>query len=186
MRLDIKAVRHGDLMLHPITEANIDSVLDLFRGYPDADAMRAEIDLEYGPRYDDQGRQTNYGFYTTLRGDLVGASLLGISDWRTLCGNTGADTLLHMRGRGIAPASKPALFHVGFQLLGLHRIETGCFVSNLASRRSIEKTPGFVHEGTFRESGINDHGEFEDELRYSILRRDWERLYRGNEIEVVS
>lgn len=185
MKLDIKAVRHGDLTLHLITEANIDSVLDLFRGYPDSDGMRAELDQEYRPTYDQRGRQTTYGFYTTLRGDLVGASLLGISDWRTLCGNTGADTLLHVRGRGVAPASKPPLFHVGFRLLGLHRIETGCFVSNLASKRSIEKTPGFVHEGTFRESGINDDGEFEDELRYSILRRDWERLYGAEEIEVV-
>jgi RimJ/RimL family protein N-acetyltransferase len=77
-----------------------------------------------------------------------------------------------MRGRGVAPASKPLLLRLGFGALGLNRIETGCFVSNLASRRSIEKTPGFRLEGTLRQYGRNARGEFEDELRYAILRRN--------------
>jgi len=126
------------------------------------------------------------GFYATLDGVLAGMSLLGIDSWRNRRGYTGADTLTHMRGRGLAPGSKPHLFYLGFHMLGLNRIETGCFVSNLSSKRSIEKTPGFVHEGIFRKSSLNDDDVFEDEHRYGILRTDWEHLYDPTQIEVIS
>jgi ribosomal-protein-serine acetyltransferase len=85
----------------------------------------------------------------------------------------------------VAPASKPLLFRLGFGELGLNRIETGCFVSNQASKRSIEKTAGFRLEGTLREYGRNARGGFEDELRCAILRRDWLELYDPREVEVL-
>ena len=69
--------------------------------------------------------------------------------------------------------------------LGLIWIETGCFVSNLASKRSIEKTAGFQLEGVLREHGLNQWGEFEDECRYAILRRDWLKLYDKSQVEVI-
>ena len=112
-------------------------------------------------------------------------SLLEIFDWKALKGATGADTLLHMRGKGVAPRSKPHLFYLTFELLGLNRIETGCLVSNTASKISIEKTPGFRFEGISRESGINADGVFEDEYLYAILRKDWERLYDKSQIKVI-
>ncbi|GAB3551315.1 hypothetical protein GCM10027577_31560 [Spirosoma fluminis] len=90
-----------------------------------------------------------------------------------------------MRGRGVAPRSKPHLFYLAFELLELNRVETGCFVSNLASKRSIEKTAGFMLEGVMRESGLNDHGAFEDEYLYAILRKDWLTLYDKTQIELV-
>jgi hypothetical protein len=40
-------------------------------------------------------------------------------------------------------------------------------------------------EGIKRESGLNDQGQFEDELFYGILRRDWLELYDKTRIEVV-
>jgi RimJ/RimL family protein N-acetyltransferase len=70
-------------------------------------------------------------------------------------------------------------------MLGLHRIETGCNVSNLASRRSIEKTPGFQLEGILRGYALDENGAFEDEYRYAILRSDWEKLYDKNLVEVI-
>ena len=57
---------------------------------------------------------------------------------------------------------------------------------NTASRRSLEKTPGLVFEGTLRQYGRNAAGEFEDERRYAILRRDWLDLYRNVAVEVLS
>ena len=89
-------------------------------------------------------------------GELAGLSLLGIDDWKQSRGYTGADTLAHMRGKGVAPRSKPHLFYLAFEILGLNRLETGCFVSNLASKKSIEKTAGFQFEGIKRESGLNE------------------------------
>ena len=179
------ALRRENITLHLINGNNFPNVRRMFTGYPDSAYILKEMDESYIPQYDPSGRRTLYGFYSTLDTELAGASLLGISDWDELRGYTGADTLLHMRGRGVAPGSKPHLFYVGFQLLGLNRIETGCFVSNLSSQRSIEKTPGFQFEGILRSFARNERGEFEDERRYAILREDWLRLYNPNEVEVI-
>ena len=140
--------------------------------------------VSYRPEFENSKR-TKYGFYTTLQGTLAGLSLLGIDSFKEQKGYTGADTLLHMRGKGVAPRSKPHLFYLGFEILNLNRLATGCLVSNSASKRSIEKTPGFVFEGTFRESGLNDDGILEDEYMYAILKCDWQRLYNKKKIKVI-
>jgi ribosomal-protein-serine acetyltransferase len=185
MNLSFRALKHGRITLHIINADNFPEVRRMFTGFADSEYMLSEMDQSYIPDYDRSGRRVLYGFYALLDGELAGASLLGISDWGNLHGFTGADTLMHMRGRGVAPGSKPHLFYVGFHILDLNRIETGCFVSNIASQRSIEKTPGFVYEGTLRKFARNEQGEFEDERRYSILREDWAALYNPDEIEVL-
>ncbi|MBZ0298773.1 MAG: GNAT family N-acetyltransferase [Anaerolineae bacterium] len=179
------ALRRGPITLHLINADNFPDVRRMFTGFTDSAYMLREMDTSYLPKYDTSGRRILFGFYAMLDGELAGGSLLGISDWDNLHGFTGADTLLHMRGRGVAPGSKPHLFYLGFHRLGLNRIETGCFVSNKASRRSIEKTPGFVYEGTLRRFSRNEQGEFEDERRYAILREDWVKLYNPTEIEEI-
>lgn len=183
--MQLSAMRHGAITLYRITEANFAKVLTMFDGFADSQYMRDELTASYQPTYDDEGRQTNYGFYATLDDVLAGAVLLGIDEWPDGPGFTGADMLVHMRGRGVTPGSKSMLFYLGFELLGLNRIATGCFVSNRSSRRSIEKTPGFLFEGRMRESGRNDEGKFEDEYLYAILRSDWLRLYDPSQIEVI-
>jgi RimJ/RimL family protein N-acetyltransferase len=129
--------------------------------------------------------RTKYGFYAMPDNQLAGFSLLGISDVKLHKGYTGADTLLHMRGKGIAPRSKPHLFYLAFEILQLHRLESGCLVSNIASKRSIEKTKGFQFEGVMRESGINDAGEFEDEYLYAILKKDWMKHYDKSVVKMI-
>ena len=184
-RLAFRALRCGALTLHRIQEGNLPDVRRLFAAMPDAAYLMAELEANYRPEYDEQGRQTLFGFYSTLDGALAGASLLGISSWLEARGFTGADTFTHRRGRNVAPASKPALYHLGFGLLGLNRIETGCFASNHASQRSLEKTPGLVYEGTLRQYARNAAGVFEDEHRFAILRSDWVALYRAVAVEVL-
>lgn len=120
-----------------------------------------------------------------LGDELAGATLLTVDSWEELAGSTGADVLRHMRGRGVTPRSKPHLFYLAFELLGLNRVATGCRLSNISSQRSIEKTVGFEFEGIMRESGHNDAGEFEDERLYAILRRDWLRLYDKTHVRVI-
>jgi RimJ/RimL family protein N-acetyltransferase len=180
-----RALRCGDVTLHRIHEGNMEHVRSLFAGYPDSPYMTSELENNYRPEYDEQHRQTLFGFYTRVGGELGGASLLGISSFNEARGYTGADTFVHMRGKGIAPASKPALYYLGFALLGLNRIETGCFASNVASRRSLEKTPGLVYEGTLRQYARNAAGVFEDEHRFAILRSDWLSLYGNVAVEVL-
>lgn len=184
-RLEFRQLRCGSITLHRIDEQNLPDLRLSLGGLPDAPYMLAELDANYRPEYDDQGRQVLFGFYTTLEGELVGTCLLGVSSFSEARGFTGADTLVHRRGQGIAPASKPALFYLGFALLGLNRIETGCFASNVASRRSMEKTPGLVYEGTLRQYARNAAGVFEDEHRFAIVRSDWIALYGRTPIEVL-
>jgi len=180
----VTALYSDSITLHLINDENLPDVRSMLRGFPDSSSMIEELNSSYIPRIDD-GRRVRYGFYATLDGQLAGLSLLDVDDWGTLTGSTGADTLLHMRGKGVAPRSKPHLFYLAFEMLRLNRVETGCFVSNIASKKSIEKTVGFRFEGRSRQSGLNDEGVLEDEYHYAILREDWERFYDKKRIEVI-
>lgn len=182
---NFKALRHGDLELRLIEPETLAEIEGWLPAHPEGTTLREELCRSYLPRYDAEGRRTKWGFYSLLRGEPAGFSLLGVSSWPEFRGYTGADTLFAFRGRGVAPGSKPHLFHLGFALLGLNRIETGCFVSNESSRRSIEKTPGFIFEGVLRQYARNEAGEFEDELRYAILRQDWLDLYDPEVVKVL-
>jgi len=181
-----RALRAGPLVLRLIEEEMVDALVARTARYPDAAELEHELRNHYRPEHDRDGRRTQYGFAAERGGVLVGFSLLSVDSWENARGSTGADTISAFRGQGIAPASKPALFHLGFAMLGLHSIATGCSDSNASSRRSIEKTPGFVYERTSRQSARRDDGDgFEDEHHWSILRPDWERLYDASAVEVL-
>ena len=181
----IKSLRWGQFELHLINEDNLDELRERLSQEPDSAELVEELNENYLPSYDDQNRRTIYGFYVLKETKLAGLSLLEVDSWPDARGSTGADILPHMRGQGIAPAVKTGLFQLGFGLLGLNRIETGHLVSNLASQRSIQKTPGFQLEGRLREYERNDQGQFEDVLYYGIVRRDWLELYRDIAVEVI-
>jgi ribosomal-protein-serine acetyltransferase len=181
-----RALRTGPLVLRLIEEAMLDALVARTARYPEAAELEHELRTNYLPEHDRDGRRIQYGFAAERDGVLVGFSLLSVDSWENARGSTGADTISAFRGQGIAPASKPALFHLGFAMLGMHSIATGCSDSNASSRRSIEKTPGFVYERTSRESARRDDGDgFEDEHHWSILRPDWERLYDASAVEVL-
>ncbi len=180
-----KALRAGAITLHLISEENLAEVSTLFQGFPDSQEMLAELFRSYLPRYEG-GQRTNFGFYSLLGGELAGMTLLTVDSWDERAGSTGADVFEHMRGRGVTPGSKPQLFYLAFELLGLNRVATGCRVSNLSSKRSLEKTRGLQFEGIMRESGVDEQGQFEDEYLYAILRRDWLALYDKAEVEVLT
>jgi ribosomal-protein-serine acetyltransferase len=180
-----RGLRSGGLTLNLIEESDIVYVEDLIVRNQESDYFLGELHRSYVPRYED-GVRVKYGFLSELNGEPAGLSLMGVSSWKHRRGYTGADTFPNMRGRGVAPMSKPILFFLAFQMLELHRVETGCISSNLASRRSIEKTEGFVFEGTLRDFRRIGDDRYEDELRWAILRDDWRRLYSASEIEIIT
>lgn len=186
MQLGFRALRCGAITLHRITQDNYDDIARAWSGFPDSEYMLAELSESYRPAWDDDDRQTKYGFHATLNGVVAGGSLLGVGSWEDERGYTGADTFAHMRGKGVAPRSKPHLFYLAFALLRLNRVETGCVVSNTSSKRSIEKTTGFQLEGALREHERNADGTLEDAYRYAILRRDWERLYDPTDVDAIA
>ena len=178
------ALYSDSIALHLINEDNLPEIFTRFQGFPDSKDMLDELFRNYLPRYE-QGRRTNFGFYSLLGDQLAGMTVLTVDSWEESYASTGADIFRHMRGRGVTPRSKPHLFYLAFELLGLNRVATGHRVSNVASQRSIAKTPGFEFEGVMRESGVNEQGEFEDERLYAILRRDWLRLYDKSRVTVL-
>lgn len=184
--LEFKGLRSGDLVLELIEQSDLTRLDDLIDAFDEADYFREELHRSYAPVFDKTGMRTKYGFSVLRRGELAGFCLLGVDSWKHRRAHTGADTFPHMRGRGIAPASKPLLFYLAFELLKLNRVETGCATSNLSSRKSIEKTRGFELEGVLRGYCLNQKGGYDDEFRYSILREDWLRLYEPSEIEVIA
>ena len=100
-----KAIQSGPLTLMLIDDGNFEAVQGQFRQFPDCDYYVVEIAKSYRPQYDQAKRRTKYGFYTLFNNEIAGLSLLGISSWDCRRGYTGADTLPHMKGRGIAPAA---------------------------------------------------------------------------------
>lgn len=74
-------------------------------------------------------------------------------------------------GRGLATAALQLIIEFGFGELGLNRIAAGHFPYNPASGRVMQKAK-MRYEGTLREAHFH-RGEFKDEVRYAILRRDY-------------
>ena len=180
-----RALRMGNLVLHSIAEDGAVLVREKLRPHDVDGTVSEELEKHYLPGRDEKNRLIKFGFYAELDGRPAGLCVLGVNHWPNRRGYTGAFTLPNMRGKGVAPRSKPALFHLGFTLLGLNRIETGIAASNSSSIRSVEKTAGFLFEGRLRQYVRQDNGAFEDQLRYAILREDWERLYDPDEIDVL-
>lgn len=75
-------------------------------------------------------------------------------------------------GRGYVPEAAHVLIDLSFKELGLHKIELICFGYNLKSQRVAEKL-GFTLEARIRDRK-DAQGNRCDELRYGLLRSEWE------------
>ena len=110
-------------------------------------------------------------------GDVVGhISLGGISRKnnaarisRVLVGNTTA------RRRGICQGMMKAVLRIGFEDLGLHRIDLGVYDFNHAAIRCYEKA-GMQREGLFRDI-LYYEGEYWSLVEMSILDHEWRALH---------
>lgn len=75
-------------------------------------------------------------------------------------------------GQGIMPEAARAILEVGFNLVGLHKIEIECYSYNKASQRVAEKL-GFTLESKIRDRK-DAQGKRCDLLRYGLLKSEWE------------
>jgi ribosomal-protein-serine acetyltransferase len=74
-------------------------------------------------------------------------------------------------GRGHITRACRALIDIGFEELGLHRLEIRAGLENARSRAVPERL-GFTHEGVGREGSRGSRG-FYDLAVYSLLDREW-------------
>jgi len=75
-------------------------------------------------------------------------------------------------GRGLATAALRLIIQFGFETLELNRIAAGHFPRNPASGRVMQKA-NMRYEGTLR-GALLHRDEYKDEVRYAILREDFE------------
>lgn len=77
-------------------------------------------------------------------------------------------------GKNIGKEAVSLTVSHAFNKMNLHKLTAGMWSSNLASKKIFEKN-GFVREGTLKEQ-FWDGKIYVDELRYGLLRTEWEQL----------
>lgn len=73
--------------------------------------------------------------------------------------------------QGIASGAVNLLLRYAFEQFQVERVYAGVFSNNPASARVLERN-GFIEEGRMRQ-GIVKNGEFLDEVRYGLLRKEF-------------
>jgi [ribosomal protein S5]-alanine N-acetyltransferase len=77
-------------------------------------------------------------------------------------------------GRGLATDAIKVVTRIGFERLGLHRVQAGLYAGNVGSRRALEKA-GYVFEGCLK-GQLRTADAWEDHVCYGLLQDAWERL----------
>jgi len=80
-------------------------------------------------------------------------------------------------GKGCGTAALREVMRIGFQEMGLHRIQLTVSAENARGLRCYEKC-GFRHEGLARKSRLK-RGEWRDIVSMAILREEWESCRAG-------
>lgn len=78
-------------------------------------------------------------------------------------------------GRGLASDAIRLATGVGFERLGLHRVQAGLYASNVGSAKALEKA-GYRREGVQRGQlrlTADEPGVWEDHVWYGLLRSEW-------------
>lgn len=101
---------------------------------------------------------------------VVGMVSLHRIDWLRRTAGLGYWIRKTAWGRGFATEAAAAVLALGFQQLGLHRVEVHVALENKASQRVAEKL-GLVREGIARESELVN-GRYLDHIQYALLRTD--------------
>ncbi|WP_369358085.1 GNAT family N-acetyltransferase [Streptomyces sp. cg2] len=171
-RLDLRPVRHDDFDAVHAYRRRPEVCRYLYGGPHDEAASRAFV-AEKATR-------------TTLResGDFLQLAVV-LRETHTLVGDV---TFVYTRrehrqgrigyvfnpdhaGHGYATEAARALLRLGFEELGLHRIQAELDGRNTASARLLERL-GMRREGHLRENEFLDGG-WSDEVIYAMLAREW-------------
>jgi RimJ/RimL family protein N-acetyltransferase len=135
----------------------------------DLDAARAWItNCNQGWR---DGKNLGFAVHDAVTGELLGEVSLGYLDPLFRLASIGYWTMPDARGKGVASRAVAVVTRWGFQALGLHRIDLGHAVGNLASCRVAEKN-GFRREGVQRGFLPRLDGGWDDNEMHARLADD--------------
>lgn len=75
-------------------------------------------------------------------------------------------------GRGYATEAIQLAIRLGFERLGLHRLQAGTYATNVGGARALEKA-GFVRDAVLRQQLLGPSG-WEDHVWYRLLKEEWQ------------
>ena len=116
------------------------------------------------------------------RGRHIGATGVHVTSWRHRTATTG--TVIGEKaawGRGYGSEVMQLRTRWAFEELGLHRLESECFVSNIGSATCLERT-GYRRIGIARQSRFRG-GQWHDCILWDYLAADWFARQAGQKEE---
>jgi RimJ/RimL family protein N-acetyltransferase len=170
------------LTLRPYTMDDLPALHDLFgredvcrylRWEPmDLDAARDLLERRVKQtRIENQGDGILVAVVETATGRMIGELMLQLTDAESRQGEIGWSLHPDAQGRGFATEAARELLRLGFDELGLHRIEAESDARNAASLRLMERL-GMRREATFVEDELLK-GEWTDSIVCAILESEW-------------
>ncbi|MBM7703490.1 GNAT family N-acetyltransferase [Metabacillus iocasae] len=81
------------------------------------------------------------------------------------------------QGTGLNHACKYALLSYVFEEMTFNRVQFSADLENIRSQKAILKL-GATKEGVFRHNYVDEHGQKRDDVYFSIVADEWERLKR--------
>jgi RimJ/RimL family protein N-acetyltransferase len=151
-----------------------DTTLNIPHPYPHGAA--AEWINTHRPAWN-EGSNVTFAIVDNATGRLVGAISLMIKREHRRA-ELGYWIALKLWNRGYATEASQRLIDFGFEVLGLHRIESRHFLRNPASGRVMKKV-GMQPEGVERDWAIK-WDRFETLAVYSILEPEWRAARAGD------
>ena len=138
--------------------------------HPDYSRAESEAWIAARPEAWESGESFEYVIEDAVTGQFIGGCGLNSLDWPSRRANLGYWLRTSRAGQGIMTRAAGMLARIGFEDLGLHRIEITAAVDNSASQRVAEKI-GAVREGRLRNRFLL-HGRRHDAFLYSLIPED--------------
>lgn len=138
---------------------------ELLKGF--SEMLEFNESKEYRKEYD-------FAVFSAEDNSFIGSGLVMVSYRGTipLCGEIGYFLLPQYWGRGYATEIARAMTNFCFDSLKFHKAVASCNANNHNSEKVMKKL-GMKKEGEFRKARFKS-GNWDDELRYGILKEEWE------------
>jgi RimJ/RimL family protein N-acetyltransferase len=138
----------------------------------DVDQARAKLEQRLGQtRINADGDPLLLAAIDAGTGRMIGEFMLHLKSARSGQGEIGWTIHPDLQGRGLATEGAWEMLRLGFDEVGLHRIEAGCDPRNVGSLRVMEHL-GMRREAEFVENELVK-GEWVGEIICAILGSEW-------------
>ena len=123
-------------------------------------------------------KRRGFRWIITLKGEGEPIGTLGFYRWdpsASYQAEMGYDLAKEHWGKGIMTEAMKAVIDFGYEKMELNRIEVFVMPRNKRSIKMI-KNLGFKREGLIRQHYFDEFGNYADDLLFSMLRSDWQKL----------